>query len=267
MYLSDYHIHTRFSPDSKATIMEMAETAYKRGFQEIIFTDHYEAVKDKSLDLRLDIINEAKQVEQAKNILKGKIKIKLGIELGQPHFDPETCSLILKSYPFDFVIGSVHNIVKDYDLYHYDYNKIDHVEVFEFYMKELLTMAKESDFDVMGHLTYPLRYMWAQARKTIDLKSYEQQWRELLEILIERGKGIEVNTSGLRQSIGQFLPPIYLVKLYKELGGKIITLGSDAHRPSDITCGIIDGIAMIKEAGFDEITRFEGRIPSFFKIN
>jgi histidinol-phosphatase (PHP family) len=195
----------------------------------------------------------------------GRIKILYGIELGQIHFDMELSKKILKRNDFDFVIGSVHNLMEDKDLYAICYTGENTSRVFLNYLDQVKEMAKIGDFDVLGHLTYPLRYCIRDGQ-TLRLDDYMEQITEILRIIIQRGKGIEINVSGLRHIMSQPMPSFEILALYKKLGGEIITVGSDAHRAEHVGVLIPEGYHLLKKAGFDTITVYEKRKPKKIKF-
>lgn len=266
MFLADYHTHSVNSPDGRERIEDLCEGALAASMSEIVVTDHFDAAQNKMFSSPFFYEKGRDECFAAKNKYHNRLKVLFGIELGQPHFDLPACQALLEKKEFDFVIGSIHNLTGDRDVYFFDYQKIDLKKVFLEYVQELIEMAKKADFDVVGHLNYPARYMWTQAKKEVVLSDYEEYWRELFRILVEDGKGIEVNTSGMRQSIGMMLPPLYLVKLFKECGGEMITVGSDAHTKRDVGKHICEGIELLREAGFSYVSAFEKRQVRFEKI-
>ena len=127
-------------------------------------------------------------------------------------------------------------------------------------------MCKWRKFDILAHLTYPLRYINGIAKLNVDISQYNEIISESFRLLIQNGKGIEINTSGLRQPYGLTFPTLEYVKLFKELGGEIISIGSDAHCADDLGKGIIDGIKLAETGGFKYISYFKNRKPEFIKI-
>ena len=268
MYLADYHLHTEFSFDGQEKIDDICERAIEKGMNEIALTDHMDIYTNKPYGHILDCKNLYEKIEKAKDKFEGRLIVKAGVELGQQQVNIRESEQFLADYKdkLDFVIGSIHNLKDDSDIYYYDFSKLDCIEVYNEYMDWLLELAKGYDFDVLGHLTYPMRYMYMQVQKKIPLERFEERFRLLFKILVERGKGIEVNTSGIFQAINETMPPLYIVKLYKECGGEIITVGSDAHRLEHVALTIKEGQEIIKEAGFEYITVFNKRKPDFKKI-
>ena len=166
----------------------------------------------------------------------------------------------------DFVIGSIHNMEKDLDVYYYDFEKIDVSKMYDHYVDWLLKLSEMGDFDVMGHLTYPLRYMFERNHLRLDLKPYEDKFRQLFKNLTEKGRGIELNVSGYYKAMQDAMPPMSILKLYRECGGEIITIGSDAHKAEYIGFYQKEAHEMLETAGFRYLTVFEHRKPEFIKL-
>lgn len=266
MYLADYHIHTRYSFDGVERIEDICNKAIELGMDEIALTDHMDIFSNKPYGDVLDCRQLYNEIDQMKEKFEGRLTIRKGIELGQPHANPVEAKQFLQDYTLDFVIGSIHNIRDDVDVYEYDFKKLDCNKVYEDYIEALIELAMNYDFDVVGHLTYPLRYMFQREGVRLNLDPYEDRFRKLFKIVIQRGKGIEVNTSGLLQSMNETMPSLSVIKLYKECGGEVITIGSDAHRIEHLSTTIRQGQDLIREAGFEYITTFEERKPIFKKI-
>ena len=166
---------------------------------------------------------------------------------------------------FDYIIGSAHKNREDVDASEMDYvpQKLDSIA--KGYLHEVLLMVQDNQFDCVGHLDLIKRYASRQGR-SLSLDAYREQLEEIFKVLINNGKGIEVNTSGLRESMQEFMPDFNIVKFYKELGGEIITLGSDAHKAQDVGEGIKEATNMLREAGFRYVTVYEKGMPNFEPI-
>jgi len=266
MYSIDYHIHSRHSFDGEASVGDICRAAIERGMNEIAITDHLDIYSDKPFEHILDVNACYEEIEQAKGEFAGKLIIKKGVELGQPQVNPEDTARFFRLYSPDFVIGSVHNMENDLDLYYYDWNEHNEFEVYDHYLDWLMDVAKNYDFDVMGHITYPLRYIFEARGVPFPLERYKDRFVELFRILFSRGKGIECNTSGWFQKINEPLPPLSLLKLYRQCGGEIITLGSDAHKLGQVSITISRGEELLREAGFRYITAFTQRKPVFHRL-
>ena len=139
-------------------------------------------------------------------------------------------------------------------------------ELLSRYYKELLEVAKWNRYDVLAHLTYPIRYIQGVHHIPVDLRPFDLAISEIMRFAIEHGKGIEINTSGLRQPIGETLPSLYYLKLYRKLGGEIVTVGSDAHCGADMGKGVAYGYEMLREAGFSYVAVYHNRRAQMKKI-
>ena len=183
--------------------------------------------------------------------------------------DIEFAEEIASDKRLDFIIGSHHQNKGKDDFYWIEYKNMDLSQTYALlddYFKEMLEMCKWGKLDVLGHLTYPLRYIQGDCGIQIDLSPYDEIIREIFCTLIQKGKGIEINVSGLRQKYGKPLPDLGYVKLYRSLGGEILTIGSDAHCTADIGRDISAGVEMAQAAGFKYLTYFKKHEPKFIKI-
>ena len=259
----------------------MCEAAVAAGLSEIAITDHVDIFTGmpagymiyhgeygepgvKKL-LIMDLQGLERDLEEVREEYRGRLKVVRGVELGQPQVNREAARDFLRSKPLDFVIGSVHNMEGDKDVYYYDFQDTDEVKLYSHYLDWLLDMTLQADFDVMGHITYPLRYLKERTGRVIDMKLFEEKLRYLFKCLVERGRGIELNVSGLYRDCLP-MPDLPEIKLYRECGGEIITIGSDAHKARYIGAFQDEGRQMLREAGFSYFTVFENRQPSFIPL-
>ncbi len=261
--LADSHTHTSFSFDSQTPAEKMVQRAAELGIKHYTITDHLEINMEETHD---SAQKGAKIFPEIKEKYKDKINLHFGIELGQALHDKELSEKILSDYDFDFVIGSLHNLKGEEDFYFLDYTRLDCDELLRRYFSELLELARWDGFDVLGHITYPLRYICGKYGIEIDMKKYSDAVDEVFKTVINNGKGIEINSSGLFTEIKKTSPDLPLVKRYRELGGKIITVGSDAHTQDRVGAGIRDAIETARAAGFNEICYYEKRKPIFINI-
>jgi|GEM_PF-9377 len=198
---------------------------------------------------------------------RGRLKLRAGVELGQPMANPEAAAAFLRDWPLDFVIASIHDMDYDLDLYYYDFSTLDPYVVFDRYLDELIDLAQHADFDVLGHITYPLRYMYERNGIKLKLRSFTDKLRVLFSILEYSGRGIELNVSGLSKDMNDTMPPFGILKMYRDQHGEIITIGSDAHIAEHIGDFQPEARDMLAEAGFRYITLFENRKPEFVKLD
>jgi len=263
----DHHMHTFYSPDADpmASMELYIKAAKEKGIEGIMFTDHVDydfpvPIFDKMIDYDL----YQKEIERLSK--QENFKVLMGVEMGyQPHLKQRMTNFI-KSYPFNFVICSIH-VGDGLDFYNGDFFKgKTQAEAYRRYYEIVLeAVSHYDDYDVFGHLDYIIRYGGYENR-SYRYEDYKEIIDEILSIIIKKGKGIEINTSGIRYGLGVLHPGIDLLKRYKELGGKIITFGSDAHKIKDYYMGFDDAKKMLIEAGFEYITIFKDRKPEFVKI-
>lgn len=268
MYLVDYHTHSKYSFDGNHELRDICETAIKRGLSEIAITDHMDIFSDKPYEHILDCKSLYEELKKVKIEYAGKLKVRVGVELGQPQANPDEAQAFMNAYGknLDFVIGSIHNMENDIDAYDYDYKKVDYHKIFEMFLDWTSNLAKDYDYDVLGHITYPSRYIYDQIKVRVDTKAYTDQYIDILKEVIARGKGIELNVSGYARGSNDAMPNMELLKLYRSLGGEIITVGSDAHVLDHVGVVTKQGYEMLNEAGFKYVSVFENRKAQFIKL-
>ncbi len=260
MYIHDSHVHTKYSFDGDkghhGEIGAVIEAAISRGVSEISITDHLD------IDGILDGIYPPYEADAVKNDVfaakekyKGKIRVNYGVELGQPHARKAEAEALLEKQGFDFVIGSLHNLRGCPDFY---FLKMDLMcdEQIDYLIKqnisELLEIADFPGITTVAHITYIERYLTA-CKKPFSYERYADGFEKLFRKLIDNGISMEINTSGLRKG-GITMPGCELCALYRDCGGKLITIGSDAHRIEDIGAGIEETAAMLRKLGFKSQT-------------
>lgn len=265
MFLIDYHIHSKFSFDSQAKLGAIVEKAISAGLSEIAITDHFDPFEKEEDTPVYDVEAYFKEIREVQEKYEGKIKICAGVEAGQAQLYSERVKNLIESYPFDFVIGSVHNLSGDRDLAFQSYTLSNVSTWLSEYFLEAAEAAKTGLYDVFGHLNYICRYIGKQ-KIPVNLHDYEDLAVLVLRQIVAQGKGIEINVSTLRDKGDTPLPPIELIKKYKSMGGEILTIGSDSHTAANVGTSIKKGFEIAERAGFKYITTFSERKPSFHKI-
>lgn len=265
-YISDSHTHSRCSFDGTDSVAMMTERAVNLGLYSITVTDHCECHEYFEKGFNTDIINSITEISRSRAVYNDKIKVYTGIELGQPTQNYEAAMDALNLAEFDFVLGSLHNLKNEQDFYFLNYTPVNAPVLLRRYFNELLELAKQNLFDSLAHMDYPMRYILGNSNLNIDIRQFAEQIDEILKILIKNNKALEINTSGLRQVIGRTLPDERILKRFKELGGKYVTLGSDAHRWGDIGSGIEQGLDLLSACGFSHFTIYEKREPQLLPV-
>ena len=266
---SDFHMHTNFSTDSDSAPEQMIEGAIQKGLQTICFTDHYDKDYPKqgdTLEFYLDTASYYQKMKDLQERYQDKIEIRIGVELGlQPHLG-EYYKNYVTQYPFDFVIGSVHVVDKCDPYYGKLFDGRSDEETYRRCFEVMLEDVKRnSDFDVLGHMDYVVRYGKAGVLG-YSYRAYADIVDEILKYIIEHGKGIEFNTSGYKYGLGFGHPHPDILKRYRELGGEIITVGSDGHKPEHIAYDFHKVSDILRACGFENYTEFKQRKPIFRQL-
>ena len=271
MYLADYHTHSCVSTDGSCSMSEMARAALDKGFQEICFTDHVDPVnwgETTLCPLPYDWEPLRREFAAAQAEMGDRIKLRLGIEL-DAMFDIGHTMQVLQGAPeFDFVIGSVHMLSREkmggLDLYFFrPENEEQAHDGIRDYLDQVRQFAQwDGSYSVLGHLTLPLRYLNELQGFHLTFDDYEKEMEEIFRSLIERGRGIEVNTNRGNDP----LPGEKWLRMYRDLGGRIITLGSDAHDTANIGCAIRQRQELLKQCGFEKFCTFEKMKPIWHKL-
>jgi histidinol-phosphatase (PHP family) len=255
MFLADYHTHSAFSFDAeKDGFPELIASARKAGLDELCITDHCDISSPKPFPA------EERQALFEKAQSNGGVKALLGIELGDPLYNLNRAEAEAGACPYDFILGSLHMLRGEKDFYFIEYGSLEHCHrLLAQYFEELREMAEWGGFDVLGHIDYPLRLMRKAGYHVGLLPGYEEEVRDLFTLCAAKGLGIEVNFKTEPLMDG-------LLPLFKQMGGEIVTLGSDAHSAAGVGKGIADGIGMCRAAGFGYIAAYEKRKVRYEKI-
>ncbi len=254
-------------------MLEMANASHQKGVDTLCFTDHCDidhcVTGEPNPDCFLFREKMVKMYEDTISTAPQGMTIRLGIELGEINHDPQRAALIASAPELDFVLGSLHNLRGKPDFYDIEYHGEDHCNsLIDDYMDELLEYSSLTCFDVMAHIGYPVRYTRRKGYNTdISLKTYEEKLRQILKNLIDSGKGIEINCSGFTNPlVKSSIPTLDIIKLYKDLGGEIITVGSDAHKVEQAGQGLKEGFDILRQLDYKYVTVFEKRKPLFLKF-
>ena len=272
----DNHTHTQYSgdipPGKGSSVRELCLSAIACGLQGIAITDHFDidGIRDGFFP-PLDHEGIYRDILAAKEEFAGKLMVCHGIELGQATHMPAEAAEQLESYPYDIVLGSVHAVRGIIDFADTDIaslSKNEYIRLWEQYLEEMLATLEWGNIDVLTHITYPKRYYLANGITEFpNIKDRGREYFEpIIKSVISKGISLECNTSGLRQAMGECLPNRDLLSFYYELGGRDISIGSDAHHDYDVGKGINEATEMLKEIGFTHYATFASRKKSFSKL-
>lgn len=263
MNLLDNHVHTTFSIDGKDSMETVIRRGIDIGVNHLTFTDHMEFHDDR---FSIDFDKYCSSITELREKYKNYINIYTGIEVGYQKHIKDKINEILNSYHFDFILCSTHTV-----------DKIDvpNKKFFEGYTKEetyrkyfqsiLDTVRSFDNYNVYGHLDYVIRYGNFENNKVI-YNDYKDVLDAILRHIIYSDKGIEVNTSGFRYGVESVHPNTSILRRYKELGGEIITVGSDSHRATDVCKDFHRAYEMLQYLDYKYVCMFMERIPVFMSI-
>ncbi|WP_333645880.1 histidinol-phosphatase HisJ family protein [Lacrimispora sp.] len=261
--LSDYHFHTDFSGDSSTPMAAQLQRAIELGMKSLCVTDHHDYDVESPIDFTLDIDRYMETMSLLKEEYKDKIDLRIGIELGLQTHLKEYFDQLLSAFSFDFIIGSTHFVNRKDPAYPEFFEGKEEREAYLQYFQTTLDNVRNlNHYDVAGHIDYIVRYGPNKSR-FYSYEGYQDILDEILKAIIERGKGIECNTGGFRKGLTQPNPSIQVLKRYRELGGEILTIGSDAHIPQDLGADFQRTRDMLIDCGFSYYTEFKGRKPEF----
>ncbi|AFQ45353.1 histidinol-phosphatase HisJ family protein [Desulfosporosinus meridiei] len=258
MKKADYHIHSDFSPDSTLTMDQACERAISLGLEELCFTDHFEIAED----IRIDYTKYRQAVFRARERYGKQLSLKIGLEVGFDKNSQHQIQEYLEDKDFDFVIGSLHR-AEGLDLFNGEFFRGKELKVaFSDYFKVIHESIPSFDFSVLGHITLIKRFflLLKVNPSDIDWSYYDEGIQAILQDLIARGKGIELN---LRNPLLDL--DFRVLRFYKELGGEIITLGTDSHHTTSMHA-MEEGFQALREVGFRYYCVFDHLKPLFVSI-
>lgn len=259
----DFHMHSRVSFDGHDTGEALAKAALRAGMREICFTDHLDY--DPLAQQQTMLFTQADYRAEYDALEVPGLKIRRGMEFGMNPGNAETFRRDVQAYPYDFVLGSVH-FVDGLDVYWEPYWKGKTVEEAERrYLEETLECVQRHDaFDVLAHLNFLSKAPANPDRRPLPYPVHRELIDEILRVLAAKGKGLEMNTSGIDRGAGT-LPTADVFRRFRELGGEIVTVGSDAHRCSRAGQYCADACAVLNDI-FGYVCTFENRKPIFHKL-
>lgn len=261
--LADCHLHTEFSTDSETPMRAQAERALELGIPAICVTDHMDMDYPQG-EFWLDTDRYMEAVRRLQEEYRGRLEIGFGVELGLMEHLRARQEEYLKKYPFDFVIGSVH-LIHGEDPYNGElFRKYGDDEVFrEYFRLSHRLLADAPSIQSWGHLDYVVRY--GQNPEIYSYRKYADEIDAVLKLLLEKGIALEVNTAGFR-TLGRTNPEPDVLRRYRELGGELITVGSDGHQPEYLGYRFRETEELLRSCGFSYYAVFRQRKPEFIKI-
>jgi histidinol-phosphatase (PHP family) len=263
--IGDYHVHTRSSCDSKSEMAAACEAAIAQGMREIAFTDHADFGPDDPPGYFRPVEYLA-EIERCRARYGDRLTIRAGVEMGEPHIFTQEAEAVLATGTFDFVIGSAHYADGLQCAWKAHFFEQPLRQAYEAYFRQVVALAAAGDFDVLGHLDLVKRDAHKFGKPYDGPGAYADMIRAALRSIVERGKGIEINTSPLYKGLSEPCPSLEILRWYRELGGEILTFGSDAHTPDKIGAHFDVALEMARLVGFARLARFEQRQVAWLEI-
>ena len=253
----DYHIHTNFSRDSQALMTEMCRASIEHSILEIGFTEHFDLYPDDLSYQFFQVDVWWEELKRCRDTFRGSLNIRAGIEIGEPHLYQKAVQNMLESYPWDYILGSLHWVGTE-SIFGSSFLEKPEELAYQGYFQELAEMATQADFDIVAHMDIVKRYGF-DIYGSYDPRPYEDEIRAVLRVCAERELTLEVNALTLRRSVGQASPSDEILAWFLEEGGTWVTMGSDAHKPEDVGSGLEQVMNSLQATGFKYLARYEAR--------
>jgi histidinol-phosphatase (PHP family) len=263
----DCHIHTNYSDDGRASMEEVVLRAAELGLRGVTITDHVDfTYPDADFLYAFDFDSYYNEYLNLREKYAGTVDLLIGLEIGVGPRAGAAVDKIMSAYPLDFVIGSVHD-VEGRELHKPEAMAgLDKRAAYEKYLVYLLDSLKAVQaVRVAGHLDFVSRY-GPFADPSLKYGDFAGAIDDILKLLIDSGRGLEINTSGYRYGIDNPYPQPEILRRYKRLGGEIVTVGSDAHYARDIGKDFDKAADILKAACFGSIAVYRGMTPEFISI-
>lgn len=256
----DLHMHTEYSVDAvfPQTVADKVRACRAAGLDIIGITDHLDFYRTRGPLENRDVEACLRDVRAAKDVSED-IEVLVGIEIGQIHADPAADAFV-RGHQLDMVIGSLHAMPNDLDIYFHDYAHLDCDAFLQEYFDQVLEMEAHGGFDVLAHIDYPLRVM-KHGDYVPSFDQYMDRVEQVLRACIDHGYALELNAAGLGGWQKKVGPPQNILYEYRRMGGERISIGSDSHTLDTVGRGVTDCTANALDAGFTSVTVFRGRKP------
>lgn len=267
---ADMHTHSEHSHDSTCPIEEMIKSQRERGINVFAVTDHFDTSANEVYDIFTPIKRACEEADELRK-KNPDMKILRGVEIGESFWQEGVAEEIICAVDFDVIIGSVHLVRHEGLRQAYsgiDFGAMTDEEIYAYldtYFEDVLTLLDYADFDILAHLSCPLRYIVGKYGRKIELSRYSERIDQILKLTIKSGKALEVNTSSF-DTLGDFMPGREIIKRYKDMGGYLITLGSDAHVSKNAAVHFEEAKSELREMGFEHVYYYEKRKPFAIKI-
>lgn len=270
--LFNCHTHSAHSHDAQAAIADLCETALKEGMAGFAVTDHCDCECADDPNAFSSLMDSYEDCRFYKKQYEDRLVIACGVEIGEALYDPSFAAKVIGARPWDVVLGSVHAV--RFPGWEMPFSLIDFTafsdefirSYLHVYFDDLKEMALTQDFDVLCHLTVPLRYICGKYGRRVDIEEYDGKIDEILKIVVDRDKTLEINTSGCTAERSLFMPDEAILDRYLAMGGSSLTVGSDAHTADRLANGLKQAQVMLKNRGITQLTYYLNRSPLSYSI-
>ena len=262
--ISDSHTHTTCSPDGHQSVAELCDSAAEKGLFAVCVTDHCDFIFEDDDNNQKQVAIAFDSFDQVTAQKEERFLLLRGVELGEALQAPGYAKQVVDGRPWDFVLGSLHNNQSEEDPYFTDFSQWDREDaqqLYERYLTQLAEFAEKGDYDSLAHMTYPIRYIVGLYHIPLDEEVMMPLYRRIMQAVIDRNKALEINTGGVRKPIGLPSPTMDLAKVFYDMGGRRITIGSDAHYVEHMGADIESVMEDLAAIGFAGITLFWQRTP------
>lgn len=265
--IADMHNHSKISHDAQSDLYELCQKELDSGVTVVAVTDHCDTFAYDHVDLVGNARATRAYVDEVQEAFRGNVQLLNGIEYGEGFWFPDVARKVAGACSYDVIIGSVHAV--QYEPFSSpfasrDFTNFTQQQVHEFvdaYFDDMYTMLEVMDFDILAHLTNPLRYIVGTYGFQVDLSRYMEKIRRILQYTIDHGIALEINTSSLHTPYGKPMPDFDIMQMYYDMGGYLITIGSDSHVVQNAAYAFEDTITRLKAIGFQNIFYFKDRKP------
>ena len=268
----DMHNHSLHSHDAKSRISALCEIVLQKGLAGFAVTDHFDNEYSKQTDTFSSILDAFEDAGETETSYRDRVEILRGVEIGEGIWFPEEAQKMIAMRDFDVVLGSVHAVrYKDLTVPYsvIDFSKVSEADVYGFwsaYFDDLIECAEMSDYDILTHLTCPLRYLNGKFGYSLTPEMHADKIDTVLKIVIERKKALEINTSCLGSHYDELMPNAPILERYYALGGRLVTIGSDSHIEENFAKGLEDAAKVLKQIGFDKAYYYKKRKPYAYAL-
>ena len=271
-FIADLHVHSLYSHDCDAALADICTAAVEKQIDLICITDHCDLYPNHQPQEILERREQAFRGIAQAGEQDTRVEILNGVELGGSFIMPDLAQRVIDDLPYDMIIGSVHGIMfrgERRSTSKFDFGSVDEETMLAYldgYMDAAVCMAENMDVDVLAHLTYIFRYINGKYGKNLDWHIQQKKLERVLSAMIQRKIALEINTSCVGSTYDVWLPNQEILEMYIQMGGRLFTLGSDAHKPEKIGTGFADVKAFLRQKGIDSLVYYKQRKPRFYGI-